>query len=63
MALVHEYLIQPGGSEKVVQELISFAPQAPLYVSLFSPDTMPPSWQGLPILDAVGLRELRLFGV
>ncbi|MEN9225290.1 MAG: glycosyltransferase [Thermostichus sp. HHBFW_bins_43] len=49
IALVHEYLIRPGGSEKVVQELTAFAPQAPLYVSLFSPHTMPPSWQGLPI--------------
>lgn len=45
LALVHEYLIWPGGSEKVLQELLAFAPQAPLYVSLFSSHTLPPSWQ------------------
>ncbi|MCF2972594.1 glycosyltransferase [Synechococcus sp. Nb3U1] len=49
IALVHEYLIQPGGSEKVVQELAVFAPQAPLYTSLFSAHTMPPAWQELEI--------------
>ncbi|MCJ2544164.1 glycosyltransferase [Thermostichus vulcanus] len=49
MALVHEYLIQAGGSEKVVQALTAFAPQAPLYVSLFSPHTMPSAWQELEI--------------
>ncbi|MFS8801279.1 glycosyltransferase [Synechococcus sp. R6-5] len=49
LALVHEYLIWPGGSEKVLQELVAFAPQAPLYVSLFSAHTLPPSWQELTI--------------
>ncbi len=49
MALVHEYLIWPGGSEKVLQELTTFAPQAPLYVSLFSAHTLPPSWRELEI--------------
>jgi len=49
LALVHEYLIWPGGSEKVLQELVSFAPQAPLYVSLFSAHTLPPGWQKLSI--------------
>ncbi len=49
LALVHEYLIWPGGSEKVLQELVSFAPQAPLYVSLFSAHTLPPAWQKLSI--------------
>ncbi|MEN9229556.1 MAG: glycosyltransferase [Thermostichus sp. DG02_5_bins_236] len=49
MALVHEYLIQAGGSEKVVQELTALAPQAPLYVSLFSAHTMPSAWQELEI--------------
>jgi glycosyltransferase involved in cell wall biosynthesis len=47
--LVHEYLIWPGGSEKVLQELLAFAPQAPLYVSLFSAHTLPPSWRERPI--------------
>jgi glycosyltransferase involved in cell wall biosynthesis len=49
LALVHEYLIWPGGSEKVLQELLAFAPQAPLYVSLFSAHTLPPSWRERPI--------------
>ncbi len=49
LALVHEYLIWPGGSEKVLQELVAFAPQAPLYVSLFSAPTLPPAWQKLSI--------------
>ncbi|MFS8906961.1 glycosyltransferase, partial [Synechococcus sp. OH2] len=49
LALVHEYLIWPGGSERVLQELVSFAPQAPLYVSLFSAHTLPPGWQKLSI--------------
>jgi glycosyltransferase involved in cell wall biosynthesis len=49
LALVHEYLIWPGGSEKVLQELLAFAPQAPLYVSLFWAHTLPPSWRERPI--------------
>ncbi|MFS8884685.1 glycosyltransferase [Synechococcus sp. H70.2] len=49
LALVHEYLIWPGGSEKVLQELLAFAPQAPLYVSLFSAHTLPPSWRELSV--------------
>ncbi len=63
IALVHEYLIQPGGSEKVVQELTAFAPGAPLYVSLFSPHTMPPEWQRLEIHTSFLQGWARFLGV
>lgn len=37
MALVHDYLTQRGGAERVVLSMLKAFPGAPLYVSLFEP--------------------------
>ena len=37
IALVHDYLTQRGGAERVVLSLTRAFPDAPLYTSLFDP--------------------------
>jgi glycosyltransferase involved in cell wall biosynthesis len=39
VAIVHDYLNQRGGAEKVVLELSNMWPQAPIYTSLYRPDS------------------------
>jgi glycosyltransferase involved in cell wall biosynthesis len=39
VAIVHDYLNQRGGAEKVVLELSDMWPQAPIYTSLYRPDS------------------------
>ena len=39
VAIVHDYLNQRGGAEKVVLELSNIWPQAPIYTSLYRPDS------------------------
>ncbi|HLV80401.1 MAG TPA: glycosyltransferase family 4 protein, partial [Chthonomonadaceae bacterium] len=41
VALVHDFLVQMGGAEKVVEVFHSMFPEAPLYTSLYDPDAMP----------------------
>ncbi|MBI2473492.1 glycosyltransferase [Candidatus Uhrbacteria bacterium] len=41
LALVHDYLIQDGGAEKVLDVLHGLWPQAPLYTLLFDPNSLP----------------------
>ncbi|MBI4591872.1 glycosyltransferase [Candidatus Uhrbacteria bacterium] len=41
LALVHDYLIQGGGAEKVVGVMHSLWPNAPLYTLLFDPKSLP----------------------
>ncbi|NQV90393.1 glycosyltransferase [Candidatus Uhrbacteria bacterium] len=41
LALVHDYLIQDGGAEKVVDVMHGLWPTAPLYTLLFDPNTLP----------------------
>lgn len=47
VALVHDYLNQYGGAERVVEVLLDMFPGAPLYTSLYDPSRMPTSLQGL----------------
>jgi len=61
IAIVHDYLNQPGGAERVVCELAALYPEAPIYTSIYKPDTTWPelkdatihtSWlQHLPFSD------------
>ena len=37
-AIVHDYLTQRGGAERVVLALSRALPEAPIYTSLFDPD-------------------------
>ncbi|MBI4437509.1 glycosyltransferase [Candidatus Uhrbacteria bacterium] len=41
LALVHDYLIQDGGAEKVVDVMHGLWPDAPLYTLLFDPKSLP----------------------
>src|SRR3954447_3900231 len=49
VALVHDYLNQPGGAEKVVEVFAEMFPGAPIYTSVYDPDAMPNVWRGLDI--------------
>ena len=39
VAIVHDYLNQRGGAEKVVLEMAKLWPAAPIYTSLYRPDS------------------------
>ena len=41
VALVHDYLIEYGGAEKVLEVLHEMYPEAPVYTSFYFPDKMP----------------------
>src|SRR5688500_1241520 len=41
VALVHDYLNQYGGAERVIETLHEMYPDAPIYTSLYEPDAMP----------------------
>ena len=41
VAIVHDFLTQMGGAEKVVEVLHDMFPEAPIYTSIFDPDAMP----------------------
>jgi glycosyltransferase involved in cell wall biosynthesis len=41
VALVHDYLNQYGGAEKVLEALHDLYPNAPVYTSVYAPDSMP----------------------
>src|SRR5713226_7042601 len=44
VALVHDYLTQRGGAERVVLTLLEAFPDAPLYTSFFDPDSTFPQF-------------------
>jgi glycosyltransferase involved in cell wall biosynthesis len=46
VAIVHDYLNQRGGAERVVLEMASMWPRAPIYTSLYRPDSTFPEFQG-----------------
>lgn len=45
VALVHDYLNQEGGAEKVVAVFARMFPAAPLYTSVYDSDAMPAFWR------------------
>ena len=45
VALVHDYLNQAGGAEKVAEELCRLFPDAPIYTSVYDADAMPDFWR------------------
>ena len=45
VALVHDYLTQYGGAERVLEALHHHLPRATVYTSLYQADQMPPSWR------------------
>lgn len=45
LALVHDYLNQYGGAERVLDALHDLYPTAPVYTSIYAPDLMPPHYR------------------
>lgn len=43
VAVVHEWLTNPGGSEHVVLELLEMFPEAELFTSIYGPGPWPES--------------------
>jgi glycosyltransferase involved in cell wall biosynthesis len=41
IAIVHDWLVSPGGAEKVVYQLHQMYPKAPIYTAAFDPDKFP----------------------
>jgi glycosyltransferase involved in cell wall biosynthesis len=44
VAIVHDYLNQAGGAERVVLEMLAMWPDAPVYTSLYRPDSTFPAF-------------------
>jgi glycosyltransferase involved in cell wall biosynthesis len=63
VALVHDYLTQRGGAERVVATMVRTFPGAPLYTSLFDPDGTYPDFRSADVrtlaIDAVPLLRRR----
>lgn len=49
VALVHDYLNQMGGAERVVLALHEIFPDAPLYTSIYAPDRVDPAFRNIDI--------------
>lgn len=45
VALVHDYLTQYGGAERVLEALHERYPDAPVFTSLYNPESFPASWR------------------
>ena len=49
LAIVHDYLNQYGGAERVLEELHTLFPEAPIFTSMFDPGALPASFQSMDI--------------
>lgn len=49
IALVHDYLNQVGGAEKVVEVLCEMFPTAPLYTAVYDAEVMPDFWRNVEV--------------
>jgi glycosyltransferase involved in cell wall biosynthesis len=49
VALVHDYLTQRGGAERVVLAMVEAFPEAPLYTSLYEPDATYPEFRDVDV--------------
>lgn len=49
LAIVHDYLNQYGGAEKVVETLYDVFPEAPIYTSIYIPENMPECFRRMDI--------------
>ncbi len=45
IALVHDYLNQYGGAERVLEVFHGLYPNAPVYTSMYAPELMPPEYR------------------
>jgi glycosyltransferase involved in cell wall biosynthesis len=58
-ALVHDYLVQMGGAERVLEEFAALFPDAPIYTGIVQPSRLPPGLRRTPI-HATFLQQIRL---
>lgn len=49
IAIVHDYLVQFGGAERVVEALHDLWPSAPIFTSLYEPEAMPESFAAMDV--------------
>ncbi len=49
VAIVHDYLVQRGGAERVVEVFHEMYPEAPIYTSVYNPDTTWPSFRNMDV--------------
>src|SRR5439155_19913716 len=49
VALVHDYLNQYGGAERVLEELHELFPTAPIYTSIFDPSAIPDAYRHMDV--------------
>lgn len=52
VAIAHDYLTQRGGAERVVLALMKAFPEAPVYTTLFNPETTFPEFAGARIVTS-----------
>ncbi len=52
IALVHDYLTQSGGAERVLEALHGIWPDAPVFTSLYDPAAFPPHWRGWDVRES-----------
>ncbi|MEZ0371111.1 MAG: glycosyltransferase [Candidatus Sericytochromatia bacterium] len=52
VALVHDWLTDYGGAERVLLEMHALYPQAPVYTSLWKPETLPPEFASVQIVPS-----------
>ncbi|MGD8397428.1 MAG: glycosyltransferase, partial [Anaerolineae bacterium] len=45
VAIVHDWLNQIGGAERVLEVLVDMFPSAPVYTSIYAPETMPAEYR------------------
>ena len=45
VALVHDFLNQYGGAERVLEQFHALFPAAPIYTSMYDPHAMPPEYR------------------
>ena len=45
VALFHDYLVQYGGAERVLEKLLEIYPEAPIYTLLYNPKKMAPNFR------------------
>ena len=60
VAIVHDYLTQRGGAERVVLSMLEAFPQAPLYTSLYLPEATFPEFRTVDV-RTLPLNRIRLF--
>ncbi|HEX2325792.1 MAG TPA: glycosyltransferase family 4 protein, partial [Chloroflexota bacterium] len=49
LAIVHDYLNQMGGAERVLLTLHEIFPQAPIYTSIYAPELVDPGFQQMDV--------------